>query len=152
MSMQFRNIGDLIKVARVGANIAATAGGTGDNTAVTGAIIDRYEIGTPASAVLAISYTATLAEGETLSVTYTVQEGDQSNLSDAETLATATVVAATGGTGGSTVTGCLEIDLKTIAGGRYNRVNITPDLSAADTDTAALAAVLVFGGMDRVPQ
>lgn len=152
MSMQLRNIGDLIKAMRAGANIAATAGGSGDATEATGVIIDRNAIGTPSSAVLAIPFTATLGAGETLSVTYSVQEGDASNLSDAATLKTATVVAATGGAGGSTETGCLEIDLKTIAGGRYIRVDITPDLSAANTDTAALASLLVFGGMDRVPQ
>lgn len=150
--MDIRNIGDVIKVARVGANIAATAGGSGDASEVTGTIIDRNAIGSPSSGVLAVSYTATLAQGETLSLTYDVVEGDESDLSDGETLKTATVVLATGDTGGSTEAGCHEIDLKLVAGGRYVRADLTPDLSASGTDTAALAAVLVCGGMDRLPQ
>lgn len=152
MNTQIRNIGDLVKVQRAVANTAATAGGSGDNSAATGVIIDRAAFGYPASAVLAVPYTATLAEDETLTLTYTVQEGDASNLSDAATLKTASVVVATGDTGGSTETGCLEVDFKSIAGGRYNRVNITPDLSASGTDTAAISAVVVYGGMDRLPQ
>lgn len=54
MTTQIRSIGDLITVARAAANTAATAGGAGDDTAVTGTIIDRMAIGTPQSAVLAI--------------------------------------------------------------------------------------------------
>ena len=62
------------------------------------------------------------------------------------------MVAATGPAGGGTVTGCLEIDVKLRACGRYVRLGYTPDLSASGTDTAALSAVLVCGGMDRLPQ
>jgi len=152
MSMQMRNIGDLIKALRVGANAAATAGGTGDATKVTGVIIDRAAIGMPLSGVLAVPWTATLTEDKTLSLTYTVVEGDEDDLADGETLATDTVVLGTGGSGGSTESGCLEVDLKLAAGGRYVRIDLTPDLSASGTDTAALAAVLVCGGMDRLPQ
>ena len=103
-----------------------------------------------ASASLVIA--ALVAEGETLSVAYAVEEGEESDLSDAVTLVTETVVAATGPTGGGTVTGCLEIDVKLRACGRYVRLGYTPDLSASGTDTAALSAVLVCGGMDRLPQ
>ena len=153
MTTQIRNIGSLVKVARAAANAAATAGGTGDNTAVTGAIIDRLSVGTPQSAVLAIPYTATLAEGETLSIAYTVQSGNAANLSDATTLTSAdSAVVATGPTGGGTVTGTFEVDVSLGGAGRYVRANFTPDLSRANTDTAALSAVLVLGGMDRLPQ
>ncbi|HBT00571.1 MAG TPA: hypothetical protein DEB47_12085 [Citreicella sp.] len=150
--IQMKDIGALILPLRAAANAAATAGGTGDNTAVTGAIIDRAAVGMPQSGVLAIPFTATLAAGDTLSVTYTVQEGETDDLSDAATLITDTVVAATGPTGGGTVTGCLRIDVKLRAGGRYVRCNYTPNLSASGTDTAALSALLICGGMDRLPQ
>lgn len=152
MSMQMRNIGDLIKVMRVGANAAATAGGSGDASKVTGVIIDRASIGTPQSGVLAVPWTATLAEDKTLSLTYTVVTGAEDDLGDGETLVTDTVVLGTGGSGGSTESGCFELDLKLAATGRYVRIDLTPDLSATGTDTAALAAVLVCGGMDRLPQ
>jgi len=152
MTSQIRNIGALISVARAAANTAVTAGGSGDNTAVTGVIIDRAEHIFPQSAVLAIPYTATLAAGATLSIAVTVQEGNAANLSDAETLFTAaSAVVATGPSGGGTVTGTLEVDLSIAGAGRYVRANFTPDLSASGTDTAALSAVLVFGGAERLP-
>lgn len=150
--MQMKDIGALLKVLRAAGNAAVTAAGAGDATAVPGEIIDRAEKGMPQSGVLAIPFTATLAEGETLSVAYTVEEGEEDDLSDASTLASETVVAATGPTGGGTVTGCVEIDVKLRACGRYVRLGYTPDLSASGTDTAALSAVLVCGGMDRLPQ
>lgn len=152
MTVTNRNIGALIKTERAIANTAATAGGSGDNTAVAGAIIDRAQIGSPLTGVLAIPYTATLAEGETLTLTYTVQEGAASDLSDAETLKAAAVVVATGDTGGSTETGVLEVDLQLSAAGRYVRCNVTPDLSASGTDTAAISGLLITAGADRMPQ
>lgn len=153
MNTQIRDIGSLIKVDRAAANTSATAGGTGDNTAVTGVIIDRAAIGWPESAVLAIPFTATLAAAATLSIGYTVEEGNASNLSDAATLQTeAAAVVATGPGGGGTVTGTFEVSVPLRGAGRYVRANFTPNLSAANTDTAALSAVLVTGGANRVPQ
>ena len=105
--IQMKDIGALITALRAAGNAALTAGGTGDNTAVPGVIIDRAAIGMSQSGVLAIPFTATLAAGETLSVTYTVQEGEADDLSDAATLVSETVVAATGPAGGGTVTGCI---------------------------------------------
>jgi len=152
MTTQMRDIGSLIAVRRAAANTAVTAGGGGDATAVTGVIIDRAALGWPESAVLAIPFTATLAATETLSIAYTVQEGNDSGLSDVATLQTATgAVVATGPAGGGTVTGTFEVSVPMRAAGRYVRANFTPDMSRAGTDTAALSAVLVFGGANRVP-
>lgn len=152
MTTQLRDIGSLISVARAGANTAVTADAGGDATAVTGAIIDRAAHGWPESAVLAIPFTATLAVGETLSIAYTVQEGQNPGLSDVATLQTAgAAVVATGPSGGGTVTGTFEVSVPMRGAGRYVRANFTPDLSRAGTDTAALSAVLVFGGATRVP-
>lgn len=152
MTTQIRNIGALITCARAAANAAATAGGAGDDTAVVGAIVDRLAIGSPLSAVLAIPFTATLAEDETLEVDYTIQEGQEADLSDAATLKTGTVVAAEGPTGGGTVTGVVQVEVSVSPAGRYVRANYTPDLSRGATDTAALSALWIFGGMDRLPQ
>lgn len=152
MTTQIRNIGDLIGVARAAANTAVTAGGGGDNAAVTGVIIDRAARGFPQSAVLAIPFTATLAATQTLTIAYTVQEGQQANLSDAATLQSGDpVVVATGPAGGGVVTGEFLVDVPLGAAGQYIRANFTPNLSASGTDTAALSAVLVLGGMDRLP-
>lgn len=151
--IETRNVGDTISVRRAADNTAATAGGSGDATAVTGVIIDRAALGWPQSAVIAIPFTATLAATATLTITDTLQHGDNSGLSDAATLSTQTAqTVATGPAGGGTVTGVYERNVSLRGAKRYVRVNFTPDLSAANTDTAALSAVLVTGGAERLPQ
>ncbi|WP_313669151.1 hypothetical protein [Sandarakinorhabdus sp.] len=151
-TVEIENIGSKISVARAAANTAATAGGSGDNTAVTGVIIDRAALGWPQSAVFAVPFTTTLGATNTLSVAMTVQDGDNSGLSDAGTFATrANGVVATGPGGGGTVTGVVELDVNLSGAKRYVRLNFTPDLSAANTDTAALSAVAVLGGATRLP-
>ncbi len=151
-TVENKNIGSKIAVRRAAANTAITAGGGGDNTQVTGVIIDRAALGWPQSCVVAIPFSAVLAAAATLSLAATVQSGNAANLSDATTLATrANGVVATGPGGGGTVTGEVEIDVDLSGAGRYVRVNFTPDLSAANTDTAALSAVMAFGGAIRLP-
>lgn len=150
--LQQRNIGFLLATAVACAMTEATAGGAGDNAAITGETVDRFDKGTPESAVLCLSWAATLAEGETLTLTFTVETGAEDDLSDAATLVTDTVVAATGPAGGGSLSGTLNIDVAVRAGGRYCRANVTPDLSAGDTDTAVVGGVWIFGGMDRLPQ
>ncbi|GHC12558.1 hypothetical protein GCM10007291_07280 [Gemmobacter nanjingensis] len=153
MTTQIRSIGDLVAVKRAAANTAVTAGGSGDNTEVAGVIIDRAAIGFPQSCVVAIPFTATLAAAATLTIAFDVDEGNDSALSDAEVLTSATAaVVATGPSGGGTVAGTFEANVSLAGAGRYVRLNFTPNLSAANTDTAALSAVIVFGGMDRLPQ
>jgi hypothetical protein len=55
-------------------------------------------------------------------------------------------------TGPGTLYGAQKIsgDLNLLA--RYVRCRFTPNLSAAGVDTAALAAVAIFGGADELPQ
>lgn len=150
MTTEIRSIGDKISVARAAANTAATAGGTGDNTAVVGAILDRAAFGWPQSMVAAIPFTATLAAAATLSIGVTIRTGNDAALADARTLKS--VAAAVVATGAGTRTGALEIDALLTGADRYVQINFTPDLSAANTDTAALSAVAVFGGAMRLPQ
>ncbi len=150
MTTGLRSIGDEISVRRAAANTAVTAGGAGDNTLVTGVIIDRFSIGNPESVVVAIPFTTTLAAAATLQIGYTLQSGEAANLSDATTVATAAL--ATVATGAGTFTGQFEANVSLRGAGRYVRLNFTPDLSAANTDTAALSAVLAFGGANRLPQ
>lgn len=149
---EIENIGSKIAVVRAAANTAVTAGGAGDNAAVTGVIIDRAALGWPQSCVVAVPFTATLAQAATLSLAITLQSGEAANLSDATTFASrANGVVATGPTGGGAVTGTVELDVNLSGAGRYVRANFTPDLSAANTDTAALSEVIVFGGQIRLP-
>lgn len=152
MTTQIRNIASLIAVMGAAANTAATAGGSGDDTEVTGLILDRGTIGFPQSAVLAIPFTATLAAGKTLTIAYAVYSSAADDLSSPTVLTSAAAaVVATGPAGGGTVTGTFDVDLSLAGAGRYLRADFTPDLTATGTDTAALSAVIVFGGADRLP-
>lgn len=147
------NIGDEISVRNAAGPNNIVAAGAGDNAAVTGIIIDRAALGWPRSVVVAFPFNATLAAAATLSLAATVQHGDAANLSDAATFGSlAGGVIATGGDGGSTEAGQVELPLDLAGAKRYVRVNYTPDLSAGSTDTARLAAVAAFGGANRLPQ
>lgn len=150
MHTEIHNIGDLVSVRRAGANTAVTAGGGGDNTLVTGVIIDRAALGWPRSCVAAIPWTATLGASATLSIGYALQSGEAANLSDASNVSSQPLAVV--GTGAGTLFGAFEANISLRGAGRYVRLNFTPDLSAANTDTAALAPVLVFGGAERLPQ
>lgn len=150
---QDRNVGEVIDIARAAANTAVTAGGAGDNQAVTGVVVDLAALGQPQSCAIAIPFTATLGQGETLSIAHTLQHGTAANLSDAATYQSrAATVVATGPTGGGTVSGVVKVNVPLRGARRYVRLNFTPDLSRANTDTAALSAVMVFGGAERLPR
>jgi hypothetical protein len=150
-SVEIENIGSKIAVVRGAANTAVTAGGGGDNTAVTGVIIDRAALGWPQSCVVAVPFTTTLAATQSLSLAMTVQSGETPNLADATTLATRPDGIVASSAGGGTVTGTVELDVNLSGAGRYVRANFTPNLSASGTDTAALSEVIVFGGQQRLP-
>jgi hypothetical protein len=147
MTAYHEEFGALHKAAHCGAS-HATAGGTGDATAVTGASIDRLGY---ASCSLVIDFKAVLAEDATLTYAVEYQESsDNSNWDTAVALQAATT-AATGGSGGSTEQGLVQFDLNLRAKKRYIRFNFTPNLSAANTDTAISAAVAILGGADKLP-
>lgn len=134
---------------------AATAGGSGDDTAITGVTIDRFATsGIPLNAQVVILWTATLAATKTLTLkTVKVQDSaDNSNWTDFATFANPGVVA-TGPGGGGTVSGVTEIpgvDLSSAR--RYVRLVFTPDLNAANTDTATVVGMFNLAGFDRLPQ
>ena len=151
MSIGLRSIGDEITVRRAAANTAVTAGGAGDNTLVTGVIIDRFAIGNPESVVVAIPWTATLGAAATLQIGYTLQSGEAANLVCDDLALRPVAALATVATGAGTFTGTFEVNVSLRGAGRHVRLNFTPDLSAANTDTAALSAVLAFGGANRLP-
>ena len=147
--MGSRDINSEITIRRAAANTAVTAGGAGDNTAVTGVIIDRAALGWAESLAVAILFATTLSASQTLSINWTVQHGEDAGLSDAATLATSGPVVVATGVG--TVAGQVEAGVSLRGARRYVRLNFTPDLSAGSTDTAALSAALVFGGANRLP-
>jgi hypothetical protein len=142
-----KNIGDLIKHVYVGIG-SATAGGTGDATAVEGATINRDGY---LSGVLAIPFTATLAATKTLKFTVEVQESADGTTWDTEVKLKDAVVVATGKTGGSTETGVLEVNENLSGRKLYVRYNVTADLSATGTDTCSFAATFALGGARKIP-
>ena len=127
---------DSIKTAYALANTALTAGGSGDNTKVTGASIDVTGFD---SAKLSVGYSATLSASQTLSLAIEMQESaDGSNWDTAVVLQTLAVVATATGTGTATI----NVPISTAK--KYVRVNVTPDLSNANTDTATINGQLVL--------
>ena len=132
------------------AGFTITAGGTGDNAEVNGAFIDRRGFN---SLKVLVPFTATLGDAQTLSLAANVQSAaDDSGAGAADYgEALASAVQATGGTGGSTETGVLELDYDLSGCGPFVRVQFTPDLSAANTDTASLGAVYVLAGATENP-
>lgn len=148
------SMAELLTAKIASAFAAATAGGTGDNTAVTGLAIDRFATGALAGNVeFILAYQATLAAAATLSLkTIKIEQGDDGTNWDATAYQTFTdAVVATGKTGGSTERGALKLKVDLGSAKRFVRIDFTPDLSAANTDTASVVAVANLAGFDRLP-
>jgi hypothetical protein len=147
------NIGAFIASVRTSDNASLTAGGAGDNTQVVGQIIDRTLFSFPQSATFAIFAKAVLGASATLTLkTVLIEHGDAANLSDAATFsAPADFILFTDAGAGSTLRGQKEYDIDLAGAKRYLRLKFTPDLSAANTDTAECSSVVIFGGTDTVP-
>jgi hypothetical protein len=150
------NGGAFARTAFQAINKTATAGSTGDATEVDCAWVDRFgdADGPVLSAKLVITYTAALAaQGNTLS--FGVQMQDATSIGgaggDDYGTAVASTVAATGNSGGSTETGTFEVDIDLAAARQFVRAQITPNLSAADTDTCEWSAALVLFGSAAQP-
>jgi hypothetical protein len=151
---QAHNIDAFIGAASASDSVSLTAGGTGDNTQVNGLAIDRTTVlGSPLSASFIARYKATLGQGNTLSLSATVQTADDSGFTtNVNTLATFTkTVVDTGGTGGSVQRGVFRLPVDFAGAQQFVRVQFTPDLSAANTDTAELSLTAVLGGQDNLP-
>lgn len=147
--MLARNIGAQIKAAACQA-ASIVAAGAGDNTEVDGEWIDRQGY---LSASLVILFDAVLADGEDISIGANLQDAsdDQGTGAADYGAAIASAVRATGGVGGSTEIGVVKVDFDLSGADRYVRAQFTPDLSAANTDTAIVSAILVLGGADVIP-
>jgi hypothetical protein len=132
--------------SRVCGLATATAAGTGDATAVTGATIDRQGFG---SAKVVVCWLTTLTAAKTLSLAVAYQDSaDGSSWNTAVALQAATVMA----TGELTASKDeVEFNLDMSGLQRYVRINFTPDLSHTGTDTAVVAATIILGGADELP-
>lgn len=133
--------------AQLADTLAITAGAGQDNQAQTGIIIDRATYGYPTNGAIKVHYKTVLGASAKLTLkSVTLQHGDAANLSDAATLQTwpdADVIVDSGS--GSTNYGPRNYDLSSLgAAKRYIRLIYTPDLSAANTDTASLTPTVIF--------
>ena len=124
----------------------ATAAGTGDATAVTGASIDRLGYG---SLKLCVAYKTSLTADKTLALAVAYQESSDNSSWDTAVALQASTVAETGELTAEVDEIVFDLDL----GGkkRYIRFNFTPDLSHSGTDTAVVAAVATLAGAATLP-
>lgn len=129
-----------------GAPELIVAAGAGDNTAITGNTINRQTYGMPQSCLLAVSYYANIADGETLSLAVEIQESaDGTTWDTAEAIQASTAVQSPSG---SAFTDGAVKTYKVYLGDRkqYVRFNCTPNFSASGTDTGVVQGVAVLGG------
>lgn len=152
------DVGSQIKIfdacssANSGAASLITAGGTGDGTKQTGQTLDTLDAtgGKAKSCKLATAYLASLADGETISLTHELQESaDGSSWDTAEVVEAVTVKATS--SGGTNERGSDEHEISLVGRKRYIRFNVTGTMSAGSSDTAQFHTVAVFGGYDNTP-
>ncbi len=147
-----KDIADLTQSVAASAHTTATAGGAGNNVAVTGLTIDRIALNVPLSAAFGIAYEAVLGASNTLSINaVTVAHSPDGTTWTTFSTPVAPGVVATGPTGGGTVRGVVRVGADLTSAYRYVRFNWTPDLSAASTDTVAALAHATFAGTAHVP-
>lgn len=120
-----------------------------DGSEIDGAFVDRTGF---LSAKLVLAYEAALGDGKTLTIAANLQDDSSSGGSgtDYGTAYSATVVS-TGGTGGTTNRGVVELDFDLSGAKQYIRPQYTPTLSATSADTVIIGAVLVLGGGPVLP-
>lgn len=160
-----KNLGALIDIKQLSNPLNWTAGNSRDSAVWTGSSIDREGFATgslPRSADFFVAYAAQLGSGNTLSLYLDVQDSPN-NVSWSDYATEAATVVATGPSGGGLVAGVFRMTVQSSADNavpgpgvnlgssrRYNRLNVTPHLSAAGTDTATIAAGAVYGGFDQL--
>lgn len=147
--MNTRNIGAAI-AGRGCQAVSLTAGAGGDDAEVDGQWIDRQGF---MSATLFILFDATLGDGDDLEIAANLQDADDDQGTGAADFGDplANAVVASGGVGGSTEIGVARLDIDLSGAKQFVRAQFTPDLTAANTDTAIVGAILVLGGADVEP-
>lgn len=144
------NMGADLRVV-FGGYVAITAGGGGDNTEYNGAWVSRKDTagGQARSAKAIVLIDATITAAQTLkllgNMQYATDSGGTGATDFGAALSQITVLSATGTT-------VVELDFNLIGVlGDFVRLQITPDLSNANTDTARIMIGWVFGGYQKNP-
>lgn len=150
MHASINNAAALIAARFGAAGIDVTAGGSGDAAEVNCAWIDRRGFG---SLKAVITYTATLAAAATLSFAANLQDASDdagTGAADFGADLPATVVA-TGPGGGGTKTGVVELDFDVTGANAFTRLQVTPNLSAANTDVCEFGVTYILAGATSNP-
>jgi hypothetical protein len=136
--------------SRFADQIDVTAAGAGDATESDGIWVQRPEMA--ASCKVIVAYEAVLADTEDIAIGFNVQDATSAAGAGVDdfgaAVASAVLVTSSGGT---TERGVVELDLNLAGANEFLRTQITPDMSAASTDTARIQAVFVFSGERVVP-
>ena len=152
------DVGAFLTVSNVFNPRIVTAGTTVENEQ-TGDVIDRG-LGAGSnlalSAKIAVPYNYTLAAAKTATLSFKLQDSATTASTDFSDYAdkdgtTSNSVATAATTASQTPSGILSGDFDLSSAKRYLRVKVTPTLSATVTDTADIAAVMVFGGSGALP-
>lgn len=143
------DVGAYLK-SEYGGFVSVTAGGGGDGSEVSGPWVD---VGGAETAKVILGYTTTLAENATLSLAANLQDATDSSGTDSADYGSgvSSTVVATGGTGGTTETGSMELDFNLRSANGYIRNQFTPTMSASSADTASVMSVVVLGGGNELP-
>lgn len=143
-----RDIGAFL-TGRFAGHADVTAGGAGDAAEVSSGYIDRQGYD---SCKVIIAYEATLADTETIAVAANLQDASDSSGTAVADYgpALASAVQATSD-GGGVESGVVELDFDLTGAKQFIRLQFTPDLSAANTDTANVTGVVVLGGAENQP-
>lgn len=144
---QTRDIGSLVTTRC--SDLASLTTST-DGSEISGAYVDRDGY---LSAKLVLAYEAALTEDATLTIAANLQDATSTGdagIDDYGDAYSATIVA-TGDTGGSTERGVVELDFDLSGANQYIRPQYTATLSATQTDTVLIGAVLILGGGETLP-
>jgi hypothetical protein len=142
------DIGDTRTSAIASAFVSATAGGAGNNAAVTGNTVDRLDPNTGSladSAVVTVVWSTVLSATKTLSLNSVALQTSQDEETWVAFTTFSNVIAAT-----ATGSGTSDFPVNLVTAERFMRVLYTPDLSNTETDTASVVAVATLGGFDRL--
>lgn len=133
-----------------GGRATATAGGGGDNTAQALDWLDRLVAarGPYATAKLVLAFSAVLGAAATLTLSAQLRDATSGAGAGAANVGSAVTFGVVA-TGAGTVRGTVEIDVDLTNLREFLSVTVTPDLSAANTDTCTVDAIWILGGADR---
>lgn len=166
-----RDLAGITAAVPAAAYVAATAGGSGDNTLVTGLTLNRASLVQnglstltgvlPTYVLFNVFYEAVLAAAATLSIKNVLIEDSADGSSWATFLSqTATPapngwpasgVVDTGGGGGTTQRGIVRFGANIQGARQYIRFKYTPDLSAGSVDTGKFTVSALFAAFQELP-